>query len=46
MTLPDLFQDHDSPAAMYVQAGLDAEHIVATALSALGVAQIGKAGRG
>jgi 1-deoxy-D-xylulose-5-phosphate synthase len=36
MTLPDMFQDQDSPAAMYAKAGLDARGIVATALSALG----------
>ncbi|WP_439814904.1 1-deoxy-D-xylulose-5-phosphate synthase [Zavarzinia sp. CC-PAN008] len=36
MVLPDVFQDHDSPLAMYDQAGLNARHIVATALVALG----------
>ena len=36
MVLPDIFQDHDSPAKMYEQAGLDARGIVATALSAIG----------
>ena len=36
LTLPDLFQDHDSPAAMYSAAGLDADGIVRTALAALG----------
>src|SRR6266849_9358249 len=36
MILPDLFLDHDSPNAQYEQAGLNARHIVATALSALG----------
>ena len=36
MTLPDIFIDQDSPAAMYQQAGLDAAGIVATALAALG----------
>jgi 1-deoxy-D-xylulose-5-phosphate synthase len=36
MTLPDRFQDQDTPAAMYAQAGLDTRAIVATALSALG----------
>jgi 1-deoxy-D-xylulose-5-phosphate synthase len=40
MTLPDIFIDQDSPAKMYETAGLDAPHIVATALSALGVADI------
>jgi 1-deoxy-D-xylulose-5-phosphate synthase len=36
MVLPDIFQDHDTPAKMYEQAGLDAKSIVATALLALG----------
>jgi 1-deoxy-D-xylulose-5-phosphate synthase len=36
MVLPDLFLDHDSPNAQYDTAGLNARHIVATALSALG----------
>jgi 1-deoxy-D-xylulose-5-phosphate synthase len=36
MVLPDAFLDHDSPAAQYDQAGLNARHIVAMALSALG----------
>ncbi len=36
--LPDVFQDQDSPAAQYAEAGLDAEHIAASALKALGVA--------
>jgi 1-deoxy-D-xylulose-5-phosphate synthase len=36
MVLPDIFLDHDSPQAQYDQAGLNARHIVATALSALG----------
>ncbi|HEY9218167.1 MAG TPA: 1-deoxy-D-xylulose-5-phosphate synthase, partial [Phenylobacterium sp.] len=37
LTLPDTFQDHDKPELMYAQAGLDADGIVRTALSALGV---------
>jgi 1-deoxy-D-xylulose-5-phosphate synthase len=37
MVLPDVFLDHDSPQAQYDQAGLNARHIVATALSALGL---------
>ena len=37
MTLPDVFQDQDTPEAMYAQAGLDAEGIVRAALGALGV---------
>jgi 1-deoxy-D-xylulose-5-phosphate synthase len=36
MTLPDLFQDQDTPEKMYQQAGLDADGIVRTALKALG----------
>jgi 1-deoxy-D-xylulose-5-phosphate synthase len=36
MVLPDVFIDHDSPQAQYDQAGLNARHIVATALAALG----------
>jgi 1-deoxy-D-xylulose-5-phosphate synthase len=36
MVLPDAFLDHDSPHAQYDQAGLNARHIVAMALSALG----------
>jgi 1-deoxy-D-xylulose-5-phosphate synthase len=36
MALPDVFLDHDSPQAQYDQAGLNARHIVAMALSALG----------
>ncbi len=36
MILPDEFQDHDSPAAMYARAGLDAKGIVAKVFEALG----------
>jgi 1-deoxy-D-xylulose-5-phosphate synthase len=36
MILPDRFIDHDQPAVQYDQAGLNARHIVATALGALG----------
>jgi len=36
MTLPDVFQDHDAPFMMYDTAGLNARHIAATALQALG----------
>src|SRR5437762_1337440 len=35
MVLPDIFLDHDSPVAQYDQAGLNALHIVAMAVSAL-----------
>lgn len=37
LNLPDIFQDQDSPVAMYAQAGLNAEHIAAASLTALGV---------
>jgi 1-deoxy-D-xylulose-5-phosphate synthase len=36
MTLPDVFQDHDTPEKMYARAGLNADGIVHTVLSALG----------
>jgi 1-deoxy-D-xylulose-5-phosphate synthase len=36
MTLPDRFMAHGSPRGQYQDAGLDAPHIVATALAALG----------
>ena len=36
MCLPDRFLDHNSPEMQYKEAGLDAEHIVKTALLALG----------
>ncbi len=36
LVLPDLFIDHDNPAAMYARAGLDAKAIVATVFAALG----------
>ncbi|WP_339748577.1 1-deoxy-D-xylulose-5-phosphate synthase [uncultured Maricaulis sp.] len=39
MTLPDVFQDHDAPFKMYDTAGLNARHIAATALEALGRSQ-------
>ena len=35
--LPDVFQDQDLPAAMYAAAGLNADHIAAASLQALGV---------
>jgi 1-deoxy-D-xylulose-5-phosphate synthase len=38
MMLPDRFIDHDSPAAQYHAAGLDAANVVEVALSALGEA--------
>jgi 1-deoxy-D-xylulose-5-phosphate synthase len=36
LTLPDIFQDQDTPDAMYDEAGLNAPHIVACALDAIG----------
>jgi 1-deoxy-D-xylulose-5-phosphate synthase len=36
LTLPDVFQDQDSPAAMYAKAGLDAKGIVNKVFEALG----------
>jgi 1-deoxy-D-xylulose-5-phosphate synthase len=36
MMLPDVFIDHDSPAAMYARAGLDAKGVVAKVFEALG----------
>jgi 1-deoxy-D-xylulose-5-phosphate synthase len=36
MVLPDVFIDHDTPAAQYAAAGLDAKAITARALQALG----------
>ena len=36
MVLPDTFIDHDTPAAMYAKAGLDAPGIVAKVFEALG----------
>ncbi|SJM71080.1 1-deoxy-D-xylulose 5-phosphate synthase [Brevundimonas diminuta 3F5N] len=35
--LPDIFQDQDKPEVMYAQAGLNADHIAAAAVTALGV---------
>ena len=36
MTLPDMFQDQDTPYNMYEAAGLNARHIAARAIEALG----------
>ncbi|MCJ2129189.1 1-deoxy-D-xylulose-5-phosphate synthase, partial [Methylobacterium sp. E-045] len=35
LTLPDTYQDHNSPEAMYAEAGLDADGIVRTVKAAL-----------
>src|SRR5579863_10572523 len=45
LTLPDVFQDHDKPEAMYAAAGLDADGIVRAALAALGVERVAKGRR-
>ena len=42
LVLPDVFIDQASPEAMYRVAGLDAAHIEAKVLEALGVAVVGK----
>jgi 1-deoxy-D-xylulose-5-phosphate synthase len=39
MVLPDRFIDHDKPELQYDEAGLNARHITATALQALGIAE-------
>jgi 1-deoxy-D-xylulose-5-phosphate synthase len=36
LVLPDTFQDHDSPAAMYGRAGLDSKGIVKKVFETLG----------
>ncbi|MFN3687006.1 transketolase C-terminal domain-containing protein, partial [Salinarimonas sp.] len=43
MVLPDAYIDHDKPARMYAQAGLDAQGIVAKVFEALGRADEAKA---
>jgi 1-deoxy-D-xylulose-5-phosphate synthase len=43
MVLPDTFIDHASPADMYADAQLNAEHIEAKVLDVLGVASLGQA---
>ena len=41
MVFPDSFIDQDSPARMYAVAGMNAEHIEAKVLEALGISQVG-----
>jgi 1-deoxy-D-xylulose-5-phosphate synthase len=36
MVLPDVFLDHDAPAAMYARAGLDAKGILSKVFETLG----------
>ncbi|MBX9615464.1 MAG: 1-deoxy-D-xylulose-5-phosphate synthase [Caulobacteraceae bacterium] len=40
LCLPDVFQDQNTPALQYIEAGLDADHIAAAALKALGIETI------
>ncbi|MEL6758236.1 MAG: transketolase C-terminal domain-containing protein, partial [Pseudomonadota bacterium] len=42
MHLPDIFQDQDKPELMYDQAGLNAHHIAAQAIEALGRGDLSK----
>ena len=44
LRLPDTFQDHDSPQKQYAAAGLDADAIVATTLTALRRNSVGVVG--
>ena len=44
LVMPDAFFDHDKPEAQVARAGLDADSIFQTVVSALGVAQSAKAG--
>jgi 1-deoxy-D-xylulose-5-phosphate synthase len=44
LTLPDIYQDHDKPEAMYALAGLDALGVARAALAALGVEDLAKGG--
>ena len=46
LTLPDIFQDHDKPEAMYAFAGLDADGIVRAALGALGALGVDQTAKG
>jgi 1-deoxy-D-xylulose-5-phosphate synthase len=46
LVLPDIFQEHDKPEAMYAEAGLDAEGIARAALVALGADNVAAATRG
>jgi 1-deoxy-D-xylulose-5-phosphate synthase len=40
MVLPDRFLDHDAPLVQYDKAGLNAAHIVAQVLAAMGQASL------
>src|SRR5690606_36449810 len=43
LTLPDVYQDHGKPDAMYAAAGLDRAGIVHTVFAALGREEMGRA---
>ncbi len=43
LTLPDTFQNHNKPDLQYIEAGLDANGIMAAALSALGIDEAAQA---
>ncbi|MGQ0674638.1 MAG: transketolase C-terminal domain-containing protein, partial [Rhodospirillales bacterium] len=45
MVLPDRFQEHNKPQLQYEEAGLNAKHIVETAIGALGAAEAARASR-
>jgi len=45
MCLPDKFQEHNKPQLQYDEAGLNAQHIVQTAISALGYEEAAAANR-
>jgi 1-deoxy-D-xylulose-5-phosphate synthase len=45
MCLPDKFQEHNKPQLQYDEAGLNASHVVATAISALGFVEAAEANR-
>ena len=45
LTLPDTYQDHNTPDAMYAEAGLDAAGIVSTVKAALPERKAGQSGR-
>ena len=46
MNLPDIYQDHASPVDMYIEAGLQAEHIAAKAASFFAGVEISAADQG
>ena len=45
LTLPDSYQDHNTPDAMYAEAGLDAAGILNTVKAALPEQKAGQSGR-